>query len=220
MEFCDKAIIIADNQFLIVRSLSEFIREKMHLLVSHVVNTRYELERAIMCKTAALLIIDTNHFDFDDMSDLRKTLSLNVSMHVLVLTNSLTRKELTELNSIGMKNILFKSATEEELFTAIKLALQGKKYHGQEVIDILMDSAESKRTVLENTSLTGSEIEIVRLIAEGMTTKEIASRKHVSFHTVMTHRKNIFRKLKVNNASELVMFAIRAGIIDTVEYQI
>ncbi len=68
--------------------------------------------------------------------------------------------------------------------------------------------------------LTASEIEIVKLIAEGMTTKEIASRKNVSFHTIMTHRKNIFRKARVNNASELVMFAIRAGIIDTIEYQI
>ncbi len=141
-------------------------------------------------------------------------------MPVLVLTNSLTRKELTGLNSIGIKNILFKSATEEELVTGVKLALQGKKYHGQEVMDIMMESTESKRLVHENTSLTGSEIDVVKLIAEGMTTKEIASRKHVSFHTIITHRKNIFRKLKVNNASELVMYAIRAGIIDTVEYQI
>jgi len=97
--------------------------------------------------------------------------------------------------------------------------LQGKRYHGQEVVNIMMEPGQNRRTIQENTYLTGSEIEIVRLIAEGMTTKEIASRKNVSFHTIMTHRKNIFRKLKVNNASELVMYAIRSGIIDT-EYQI
>jgi DNA-binding NarL/FixJ family response regulator len=220
MESPAKAIIIADNQFLIVRSLSELIWEEMHLTVGQVVNTRFELELAMMNMTASLLIIDINHFDFDGIPDLRKTLSLNRSMHVLVLTNSLTRTELTGLNSIGIKNILFKSATEEELVTGVKLALQGKKYHGQEVMDIMIESSESKRSVHENTSLTGSEIDVVKLIAEGMTTKEIASRKHVSFHTIITHRKNIFRKLKVNNASELVMYAIRAGIIDTVEYQI
>jgi DNA-binding NarL/FixJ family response regulator len=220
MEPSAKLIILADNQFLIVRSLSEILREKMHLIVNQVINTRSELEHAIMNRTVSLLIIDINHFDFDGISDLRKTLSLNMSMPVLILTNSLTRNELTELNAIGMKNILFKTTTEEELLTAIKLALQGKKHHGQEVIDVMMESAENKRLVHENTSLTGSEIEIVRLIAEGLTTKEIASRKHVSFHTIMTHRKNIFRKLKVNNASELVMYAIRNGVIDTLEYQI
>ena len=142
------------------------------------------------------------------------------SIPVLVLTNSLTRSELAGLDSIGIKNILFKSSNESEILTAIDLALQGKKFYGREVMEILLEKGEWKKGVQENTSLTAAEIEIVRLIAEGMTTKEIASRKNVSFHTIMTHRKNIFRKARVNNASELVMFAIRAGIIDTIEYQI
>ena len=153
-------------------------------------------------------------------SFLKKTLLLNSAVMVLVLTNSLTREELTNLNSIGIKNILLKSAAEDELIMAINHTLRGKKYYGQEVMEILMESGEWKKVVHENTSLTGAEIEIVKLIAEGRTTKEIAFHKHVSFHTIMTHRKNIFRKAKVNNASELVMFAIRAGIIDIIEYQI
>jgi DNA-binding NarL/FixJ family response regulator len=220
MESSVKEIIIADNQFLIIRSLAEFIREKLQLDVRQVVNTRQDLERSLSAGSLSLLIIDICHFDFDGIADLQKTLALNSSVRVLVLTNSLTRTEITELNSIGIKNILFKSADEEELMTAIENTLRGKKYHGHEVMDILMEGRETKKSFHENTSLTGSEIEIVRLIAEGLTTKEIASRKNVSFHTIITHRKNIFRKLKVNNASELVMFAIRTGIIDTVDYQI
>ena len=68
--------------------------------------------------------------------------------------------------------------------------------------------------------LTASETEIVRLIAQGMTTKEIAAQKFLSFHTVMTHRRNILRKLGVSNASELIMYAVSSGIIDTIEYNI
>jgi DNA-binding CsgD family transcriptional regulator len=79
---------------------------------------------------------------------------------------------------------------------------------------------EKKFSSEETGQLTASEIEIVRLVAEGLTTKEIAIRKHISFHTVATHRKNIFRKLGVTNASELLMYAIKAGIIDTIEYHI
>ncbi len=115
---------------------------------------------------------------------------------------------------------MFKSSSESEILTAVDLTLQGKKFYGREVMEILLEKGEWKKAAQENASLTAAEIEIVRLIAEGMTTKEIASRKNVSFHTIMTHRKNIFRKARVNNASELVMFAIRAGIIDTIEYQI
>jgi DNA-binding NarL/FixJ family response regulator len=58
------------------------------------------------------------------------------------------------------------------------------------------------------------------LIANGMTTKEIAQRKNISHHTVSTHRKNIFRKLEVTSASELIMSAIKAGWIDNIEYYI
>jgi DNA-binding NarL/FixJ family response regulator len=87
-------------------------------------------------------------------------------------------------------------------------------------MELLMDTTDTRKIPQESTTLTGSEIEIIRLIADGLTTKEIALRKFISFHTVMTHRKNIFRKAGVNNASELVMFAIRNGIVDSLDYQI
>jgi DNA-binding NarL/FixJ family response regulator len=77
---------------------------------------------------------------------------------------------------------------------------------------------ETKVVPEEPTHLTSSEIEIVRLISGGVTTKEIANQKNISFHTVNTHRKNIFRKMGVTNASELIIQAIKAGWIDNIEY--
>lgn len=211
MTSSEKQVLIADNQYLISRSLAELLSEKYQFIVREIVTSRKDLERFVKEGQLSLLIIDVNHFDFKDPSELKNVIGSG-SIPVLVLTNSLTRSELAGLDSIGIKNILFKSSNETEILTAVDLALQGKKFYGREVMEILLEKG--------NTSLTASEIEIVKLIAEGMTTKEIASRKNVSFHTIMTHRKNIFRKARVNNASELVMFAIRAGIIDTIEYQI
>ena len=68
--------------------------------------------------------------------------------------------------------------------------------------------------------LTKTETEILKLIAMGLTTKEIAERRFSSFHTVNTHRKNIFRKLGVNNAHEATKLALRAGVVDSAEYYI
>lgn len=211
MTSSEKQVLIADNQYLISRSLAELLSEKYQFIVREIVTSRKDLEKFVKEGQLSLLIIDVNHFDFKDPSELKNVIGSG-SIPVLVLTNSLTRSELAGLDSIGIKNILFKSSNETEILTAVDLALQGKKFYGREVMEILLEKG--------NTSLTAAEIEIVKLIAEGMTTKEIASRKNVSFHTIMTHRKNIFRKARVNNASELVMFAIRAGIIDTIEYQI
>jgi DNA-binding CsgD family transcriptional regulator len=69
-------------------------------------------------------------------------------------------------------------------------------------------------------ALTKGEAVILQQIALGKTTKEIAYEKNLSFHTVNSHRKNIFRKLQVNNVQEAIKYAIRAGLIDLSDYYI
>lgn len=68
--------------------------------------------------------------------------------------------------------------------------------------------------------LTNTEKIILKEIALGKTTKEIAAERNLSFHTVNSHRKNIFRKLEVNNVHEAIKYAMRAGIVDLAEYYI
>jgi DNA-binding NarL/FixJ family response regulator len=68
--------------------------------------------------------------------------------------------------------------------------------------------------------LTASEQLVLHEIAKGKTTKEIAFERNLSFHTINTHRKNIFRKLEVNNVHEAIKYALRTGIIDLTEYYI
>ena len=69
-------------------------------------------------------------------------------------------------------------------------------------------------------NLTRTETEILKDIALGMTSKEIADQRFSSFHPINTHRKNIFRKLGVNNAHEATKYALPAGLIDAAEYYI
>ena len=68
--------------------------------------------------------------------------------------------------------------------------------------------------------LTHTETEIVKAIAQGQTTKEIAAERFLSIHTVTTHRKNIIRKLGINIAHESAKYALRAGLIDSSEFYI
>jgi DNA-binding NarL/FixJ family response regulator len=98
--------------------------------------------------------------------------------------------------------------------------MKSKKYYSEEILDLIFELKEPKADPEKPAHLTSTEMEIVRLISGGMTTKEIANLKNISFHTVNTHRKNIFKKLGVTNASELIMLAIKAGWIDNIEYYI
>lgn len=219
MDFHEYHIIIADDQFLVVDSLQKLLSDSFNIKADHIVNNKYDLMMSVKQHPLVLLIIDPNLMDFDSLSELR-TIMQDQNCKVLVLTNILSKNDITELNATGIKNILLKTAEREEILAALRSTLAGKKYFCQEVLDIFTEIPPEKGQVKETGSLTHSETEIVKCIAEGLTTKQIAMHKHISFHTVMTHRKNIFRKLNVNNASELVMYAIRAGIIDTIEYHI
>ncbi len=220
MENHTRRILIADNQYLIIEALKHLVESKLGYCVIEIVYTKSDLIRALSGLSIDLLIMDFGNLDFDDFSELKKIVCIDSHTPVLILCNSLTKSELAELSSIGIKNILYKSADKDEIITAIEATCKGKKYFSAEILDMLTETYELRSTFIENIQLTRSEIEIVKLIAEGYTTKEIATRKFNSYHTVMTHRKNIFRKLKINNVSELVMYAIRTGLIDNIEYHI
>src|SRR5690554_7038247 len=95
-------------------------------------------------------------------------------MTIVVLTNQVIKADLLELSKMGIKHMLCKTIDRDELVMALRFALKGRKFFSEEVLEVLMD--EQKRRVLpgEQTQLTQTETEIVKMIAEGMTTKQIA----------------------------------------------
>jgi len=211
-------IIIADTQTLIIEGLQALLRDYFN--ITAVAGSRDDMLKSLKTRTPSLLIMDHSMLDFDSYDDIRD-LKLNYpGLAMIILTNSLTRNEIVELNGCGIKNILNKSAEKEELFDCIDAALKGKKYYSGQVLDLLMEPAERKASPGIQVKLTASEIEIVKLLSQGLTNKDIARKKFLSVHTVMTHRKNIMRKLGASNASEMIMFAIRSGLIDNIEYHI
>ena len=218
MEKSSKKIVIADSQFLVVESLKAILSADERFHVPGIVNSQTELIKVLENEICELLITDILMFDYNGIDDLQRIKSRFPNVSVLILTNSISKAEFTELSKIGIKNIIYKTAELDDILSAVDAALRGKKYYADEILDLILELGESKSVPEEPTHLTSSEIEIVRLIAGGLTTKEIASKKNISFHTVNTHRKNIFRKMGVTNASELIMQAIKAGWIDNIEY--
>lgn len=211
-------ILIADTQFLVVKSLKMLLESDHRFVVSAVVNSKFELFKVLEHELCGLLITDFNLIDFDSLDDLQRIKRTFPNIAILILTNSISKTEFTELSKIGIKNIIYKTADREEILAAVDAAVKGKKYFAEEILDMILEQGDSRQIPEEPTHLTNSEIEIVRMIVGGLTTKEIANQKNISFHTVNTHRKNIFRKMGVCNASELIILAIKAGWIDNIEY--
>jgi DNA-binding NarL/FixJ family response regulator len=209
------SILIADTQFLTTEALRSVLAAEDYEVT--VVTTRAELLEYLRNHKASLIVTDYILFDFRSINDLRELGELHESSPILVLCNAVNQMQIKELNQAGIKNIALKTDDRTELLQSVATAIKGKKAYSGSVLDILL---KQDGPAEDACLLTTSEIEIVRLISTGLTTKEIAVKKHVSFHTVTTHRKNIFRKLGVSSSPELMMFAIRAGLIDNIEYHI
>ena len=112
-------------------------------------------------------------------------------------------------------HILLKDSTLQEIHQAYADIRSGRQFVNQKLL-IWMETSEKN----EKSPLTATEKEILKAMSLGKTTKEIAAERYSSVYTVMTHRKNIFRKLDVNNAQEAVRYAVQAGIVDVMEYYI
>jgi DNA-binding NarL/FixJ family response regulator len=213
-------LLIADSQFLITESLKVLLSDNRRFKIIDVISEKSELIRILGLEKISLLIIDHSHTDIGNISELKQIKISYPDLKILVISNSVSKTELHELNSTGINDIILKTVNKDQLFEAIDSTLNGKKYFSNELLDLLFEVNDKKFTTDDTGKLTVSEVEIVRLIADGLTTKEIAARKFISFHTVISHRKNIFRKLRVTSVSELIMYSIKAGWINTIEYHI
>jgi two-component system response regulator NreC len=117
----------------------------------------------------------------------------------------------------GARGYLLKDSAEADLISAIRNVVKGKTFFSPVISNMLVQDyiREIKQRGTDDSYelLTTREREVVQLMAEGNTTKEIATNLNLSAYTVETHRSNIMRKLNVNSLAELILYAVRKGII-------
>ena len=132
---------------------------------------------------------------------------------IIVLSMNIDGKSITELKTkAGIKGFLSKSVDKNELMTAIMTVNNGEEYFSEEA-EREIGNYEKISKELEQITLTKREIEIIRLIDNGLINKEIANKLFISEQTVTTHRKSILRKTGAHNVSTLLNFARKAQII-------
>lgn len=210
-------ILLADKQD-ITRAGLTFVIEKMEGLETKYVEDKTELMLALRDNEDTVVILDYTLFDINDSAEL---LILNQRFPYtrwLLFSEDLSADFVRVLiASSSMFSVLLKESPLMEIKEAIRFCLDSKRFVCQRMMEVLLTPPQEAE---EKVNLTKTETEILKDIALGMTTKEIAEKRFSSFHTVNTHRKNIFRKLDVNNVHEATKYALRAGLVDSAEYYI
>lgn len=134
---------------------------------------------------------------------------------IIVLTMHQERSIIEYLISLGVKGYLLKSAAKEDLAESIRQVNGNKEYYSASITKILLDP-KSKQFVNQSNSnlppLSDREIEIIKLLTEGMTNQQIGEKLYISHKTVDTHRSNIMKKLDVHNVAGVIRFAFQKGL--------
>ncbi len=211
-------IIIAEKQYLTRTGIYSLVKEQIQDVEITEINNSGELLNITPEDHIEILIIDPDSFRLDDMVELSVFRKRNSDTSVLVLSGNKHYSYIRKILDTGVINFIFKDCERGTFIDALHAAIKKKRYFDNDLLDIIL--SRKNKDINEVVELTPTEKVIVRLIAQGLTTKEIASKRFLSVHTVITHRKNIFRKLNINKSSELLMYAVKTGILDTTEYYI
>jgi DNA-binding NarL/FixJ family response regulator len=163
-----------------------------------------------------ILVLDLAMPDVDGLDVLDRLRRRSGNLRILVLTMHAGAEYVRRAIEAGADGYLLKESAVQELLTAIDTVRSGRPYYSPGVKAELARTPESGAT--DQTPgvdrLTGREREVLRGIARGLSTKEIAARLSISARTVETHRANLMRKLELRSIARLTQFAIRAGLVE------
>jgi DNA-binding NarL/FixJ family response regulator len=161
-----------------------------------------------------LVILDISMPTLNGVDAARQILKVNPDQRILVLTDVHSEQVVHDCLEAGVRGWVFKLDQANELTIAVEAMQQHRSTFSSAICDVVLETYLQKRRVRRvNTKLSVREREVVQLIAEGKTTKEIAALLCISPKTADTHRSNILLKLDLHCVADLVLYAVRNEII-------
>ena len=210
--------ILADNQELTRFALESIIRQYETATVYRATD-KAGLVALLKEHESAVVLLDYTLFDFADEDQLLIVAERFLLSQWILISDELTPRFLRRVvYSSHQFSIVFKDGSLKDVRDALDAVVRHGRFISQRALEVIINHQQDDQD--RPSVLTETETEIVRAIAQGKTTKEIATERFSSIHTITTHRKNIFRKLGINTAHEAVKYALRAGLVDSSEFYI
>jgi DNA-binding NarL/FixJ family response regulator len=209
--------ILADNQELTQYALQRLIQQDEENVIYRAFD-KADLVAQLKEHENAVVLLDYTLFDFADEDQLLIIAERFSLSDWILISDELTPQFIRRVvYSSHQFSVVFKDGPLSEIREALNAVNRHNRYLSQRALETIITQQQEEEAP---SILTTTEMEIVKAIAQGKTTKEIAAERFSSIHTVTTHRKNIFRKLGINTAHEAVKYALRAGLIDPSEFYI
>ncbi len=208
-------IVIADDHELVRKGLAAVIAEAgAGTVVAEASNGRQAVEQVAAHKPD-IAILDLTMPELNGLEATRQILAGEPQTRVLILTAHESEQLIREVLGAGAQGYVLKSDAGHTLVGAIEALLQGRTFFTSKVARMVLEGYLRSPTEAQILpTLSAREREIVQLLAEGRSNKEVARKLEISVKTAETHRSNIMRKMQFDSLSELVRYAVRNKIID------
>lgn len=207
-------IAIADDHQMFIDGIKSLLKGNKNMLVSLEATNGEQLLSLLKEQPTEVILMDVNMPVMDGIEATKQVKQKYPDTRVIMLTMFSSKDYIEKLLRAGANGYILKNTGKEELTTAIERVMQGESYFSKEVTERIMEGLQGKKA--ENNphmvELTEREKDVLRLIAQELTSHEIADKLFISFHTVETHRKNLISKLQVKNIAGLVKYAVQNGL--------
>ncbi|TVQ61513.1 MAG: DNA-binding response regulator [Phycisphaerales bacterium] len=211
-------IIIVDDHAMMLGGIRSILEGVEGLsVVAEATNGRDAI--ALASKHAPdIMFIDVGMPDLNGIEATRKIHTADPKIAIIALSMHSDERYVTGMLDAGARGYLLKTCDSEELFRAIDSVKRGKFYVTSDLTHVLVDRRQGSEHGVPRTgtppidSLTPREREVLQLIAEGLTSKEIGVRIGAALKTIESHRTNIIRKLDIHSIAELTKYAVREGL--------
>jgi len=211
-------LVLADDHVLFRQGLERILEKKGDLEIVGQVGDGLELLNLLKKLTPHMIILDISMPNLRGLEAIHEIKGMNPNVKVLVLTMHKDRDYLYQAILAGAKGYLLKEDAEKELFSAIEKVRQGRIFVSpklsEELVDDLVNThSRNHQPSFKPDPLTPREKEVLKLIAEGKTGKEIASLLSISVRTAEHHRANLMAKLHLKKTADLIKYAIQKGFV-------
>lgn len=181
----------------------------------HVVGEAADGHEAIAVALATrpdVIVMDVSMRGLNGVDATRRIVSELPEVKVIGLSMHSDRRFVLAMLSAGAVGYLLKDAAADELLRALQAVVAGKTYLSPAISSIVVETALHVSRPTEVSTLSGREREVLQLLAEGLTSKDIGRKLHIAVTTVETHRRQIMDKLKLRTVAELTKYAVREGL--------
>lgn len=210
------SVLIVDDHEIVRYGISTFLSSAEDIEIVGEASTGEECIELFKKKNPDITLLDIGMPEQDGVETAKIIRNLNPDAKILILSMHINRRILNDVLEAGINGYLMKNTDKADILNGIRAIMKDQQVYSDPVSDLMKDTFLNKdhnRKSGADLNITEREQEILQLIVDGFTSKEIAKKLYISPRTVDTHRANLMQKLKLNNIAELVRYAIENELV-------